>query len=54
MAHSIDRIIVFDSDSIAKMYVGNWSDYETMMQEKFGKDYSASSEIPNVEEIMFS
>jgi hypothetical protein len=28
----------FEGDSIAKMYVGNWSDYETMMQEKFGKD----------------
>src|SRR5512140_3076105 len=38
----LDRIcthlIVFEGDSIAKMYVGNWSDYETMMQEKFGKD----------------
>jgi hypothetical protein len=29
---------VFEDDSQAKMYVGNWSDYETMMQEKFGKD----------------
>ena len=38
----LDRIcthlIVFEGDSIAKMYIGNWSDYETMMQEKFGKD----------------
>ena len=38
----LDRIctllIVFDGDSRAKMYLGNWSDYETMMQEKFGKD----------------
>ncbi|HET9906407.1 MAG TPA: energy-dependent translational throttle protein EttA [Anaerolineales bacterium] len=38
----LDRIcthlIVFEGDSQAKMYVGNWSDYETMMQEKFGKD----------------
>ncbi|GMV34636.1 MAG: energy-dependent translational throttle protein EttA [Chloroflexota bacterium] len=38
----LDRIcthlIVFEDDSIAKMYLGNWSDYETMMQEKFGKD----------------
>jgi hypothetical protein len=25
-------------DSTAKMYIGNWSDYEIMMQEKFGKD----------------
>src|SRR5512144_210770 len=38
----LDRIcthlIVFEGDSVAKMYLGNWSDYETMMQEKFGKD----------------
>ena len=38
----LDRIcthlIVFEGDSAAKMYLGNWSDYETMMQEKFGKD----------------
>ena len=38
----LDRIcthlIVFEGDSVAKMYVGNWSDYETMMTEKFGKD----------------
>jgi len=38
----LDRIcthlIVFEGDSTAKMYLGNWSDYETMMQEKFGKD----------------
>lgn len=38
----LDRIcthlIVFEDDSQAKMYIGNWSDYETMMQEKFGKD----------------
>ena len=38
----LDRIcthlIVFEGDSSAKMYLGNWSDYETMMQEKFGKD----------------
>jgi len=26
------------NDSTAKMYIGNWSDYEIMMQEKFGKD----------------
>jgi len=24
--------------SIAKIYIGNGSDYETMMQERFGKD----------------
>jgi energy-dependent translational throttle protein EttA len=38
----LDRIcthlIVFEGDSQAKMYLGNWSDYETMMQDKFGKD----------------
>ncbi len=38
----LDRIcthlIVFEGDSLAKMYIGNWSDYETMMREKFGKD----------------
>src|SRR5215211_5894150 len=38
----LDRIcthlIVFEGDSTAKMYLGNWSDYETMMEEKFGKD----------------
>jgi len=32
------HIIAFEGDSIAKMYIGNWSDYETMMMEKFGKD----------------
>jgi sulfate-transporting ATPase len=32
------HIIAFEGDSIAKMYLGNWSDYEAMMQEKFGKD----------------
>jgi energy-dependent translational throttle protein EttA len=38
----LDRIcthlIVFEGDSQAKMYLGNWSDYETMMMDKFGKD----------------
>ena len=38
----LDRIcthlIVFEGDSVARMYIGNWSDYETMMREKFGKD----------------
>jgi ATPase subunit of ABC transporter with duplicated ATPase domains len=32
------HIIAFEGESIAKMYIGNWSDYETMMMEKFGKD----------------
>ena len=38
----LDRIcthlIVFEDDSQVKMYLGNWSDYEAMMMEKFGKD----------------
>ncbi|HXF84849.1 MAG TPA: energy-dependent translational throttle protein EttA [Anaerolineales bacterium] len=38
----LDRIcthlIVFEGDSVAKMYLGNWSDYEAMMREKYGKD----------------
>ncbi|MGB8980951.1 MAG: energy-dependent translational throttle protein EttA [Anaerolineales bacterium] len=32
------HIIAFEGDSQAKMYIGNWSDYEAMMKEKFGKD----------------
>ncbi|MFM8877175.1 MAG: energy-dependent translational throttle protein EttA [Anaerolineae bacterium] len=32
------HIIVYEGDSVAKMYIGNWSDYETAMMEKFGKD----------------
>lgn len=32
------HLIVYEGDSQAKMYIGNWSDYETMMIEKFGKD----------------
>src|SRR3990172_943465 len=32
------HIIAFEGESIAKMYVGNWSDYEAHMKEKFGKD----------------
>ena len=32
------HIVVFEGDSVAKMYIGNWSDYEAMMVEKFGKD----------------
>jgi ATPase subunit of ABC transporter with duplicated ATPase domains len=31
-------IIAFEGESIVRMYVGNWSDYEAMMMEKFGKD----------------
>jgi len=32
------HIIAFEGESIAMMYIGNWSDYEEMMMEKFGKD----------------
>jgi energy-dependent translational throttle protein EttA len=32
------HIIAFEGESIANMYVGNWSDYEAMMMDKFGKD----------------
>jgi sulfate-transporting ATPase len=32
------HIIAFEGESIAKMYIGNWSDYEAFMMEKFGKD----------------
>jgi hypothetical protein len=35
---SAPHLIVFEGDSVAKMYIGNWSDYATMMMEKFGKD----------------
>ena len=31
------HIIAFEGESIAKMYIGNWSDYETMVREKSGK-----------------
>jgi hypothetical protein len=38
----LDRIcirrIVFEGDQVAKMYLGNWSDYETMMVEQACKD----------------
>jgi hypothetical protein len=30
-------VIAFDGESIVKMYIGNWSDYEGMMMEKLGK-----------------
>src|SRR5512132_640767 len=32
------HIISFEGDSTAKLYLSNWSDYEAMMREKFGKD----------------
>jgi hypothetical protein len=34
----VPYVIASEGDSVAKMYIGNWSDYETMMMEKFGKD----------------
>jgi len=36
--HICTHIIAFEGESIAKIHIGNWSDYETMMMEKFGKD----------------
>jgi sulfate-transporting ATPase len=32
------HIIAFEGESLAKMYLGNWSDYEQYLREKFGKD----------------
>lgn len=32
------HLILFESDSTVKIYIGNWSDYETFMMEKSGKD----------------
>ncbi|HEX5808823.1 MAG TPA: energy-dependent translational throttle protein EttA [Anaerolineales bacterium] len=32
------HIIAFEGDSQANMYIGNWSDYEAMLKEKYGKD----------------
>ncbi len=32
------HLIAFEDESVAKMYLGNWSDYKEMMREKFGKD----------------
>ncbi len=32
------HLLVFEDDSQVRLYIGNWSDYETMMREKFGKD----------------
>jgi hypothetical protein len=41
----LDRIcthhIAFEGDTIAKMYIGNRSDYKTIMMEKPGKDLTA-------------
>ncbi|GJQ36511.1 MAG: hypothetical protein JETCAE01_25210 [Anaerolineaceae bacterium] len=35
---AIASLIVIEDDSQATMHIGNWSDYETLMQEKFSKD----------------
>jgi len=32
------HIIAFEGDSQASMHIGNWSDYEAHLKEKFGKD----------------
>ena len=32
------HIIAFEGESQAKMVLGNWSDYEAYLKEKFGKD----------------
>jgi len=32
------HIIAFEGDSVVKMHLGNWSDYEMLMREKYGKD----------------
>ncbi len=32
------HIIAFEGESQARMYLGNWSDYEAYLKEKFGKD----------------
>lgn len=31
-------LIVFEGDSVLKMRIGNWSDYEAMIMKKFSKD----------------
>jgi hypothetical protein len=43
--------IASEGEAIAKMYIGNWSDYETMMMEKFGKDLTASCEVSDIEKV---
>jgi len=41
----LDRIcthlIVFEGDQVAKMYLGNWSDYEPMMAGVIRKSHAA-------------
>jgi len=37
--------VLFKGDSIVKMYIGNGSNYETMMQEMFGKGLTLAGNI---------
>jgi ATP-binding cassette ChvD family protein len=32
------HILAFEGDSVARLFLGNWSDYEAHMQETYGKD----------------
>jgi len=32
------HILAFEGESQVRLFLGNWSDYEAFMQEKFGKD----------------
>ena len=34
------HILAFEGDSQARLFLGNWSDYEAYMREKVGKDIS--------------
>ena len=46
------HIIAFEGDSIAKMYIGNWSDYEDDDDGKIWEGFTAAScEVSTVEEI---
>jgi len=38
--HICTHLIVLEGKSIVNTEVGKWSDYEVMMQAKFGKDLS--------------
>jgi ATP-binding cassette ChvD family protein len=34
------HILAFEGESQARLFMGNWSDYESYMKEKFGKDFT--------------
>jgi ATP-binding cassette ChvD family protein len=34
------HILAFEGESQARLFLGNWSDYETYLKEKFGKDFT--------------